>query len=80
MSRFASVVDSRTIVVETNGRASTVILAGVAIDPAEERLAAAYLRDLLRQTWVLVEHGDVYRSPDGLYINGEMQRHAWRAV
>jgi hypothetical protein len=28
---------------------------------------------------VYAEDGDVYRSPDGLYVNGELQRHAWRS-
>jgi hypothetical protein len=27
-----------------------------------------------------VEGGEVYRSPDGLYVNGEMVRHAWRTA
>jgi len=80
MAHVITVIDSRTVVVESNGSRSTVFLSGVAIDASEETAAAAFLHQLVDRTWVYVEGGNVYRSPDGLYVNGEMQRHAWRTV
>lgn len=79
MSRVVAVTDSRTIVVETKGVRSAVVLTGVGVLSEEEMQAATYLRRTLSNAWVYVENGDVYRSPDGLYINGEMLRHAWRS-
>lgn len=80
MARVVAVADSRTIVVDTAGKRSSVVLAGVAVEAVEEAPAAAFLRQLVEGTWLLIEEGNAYRSPDGLYVNGEMQRHAWRAV
>lgn len=78
MSRVIAVHDSRSITVDTNGRKEKVTLRGVEITPDHEAIAVEYLRGLIGRAWVLVEHGDVYRSPDGLFVNGEMRRHAWR--
>jgi hypothetical protein len=78
MSRVVAVTDSRTIVVETDGARSTVVLKGVVIAAEEETVAADFLRRLVGGSWVLVEQGDLYRSPDALYVNAEMIRHAWR--
>ena len=78
MSRVVGVQNSRTILVEFAGRRSVVVLNGVAVVAADEASAADFLRRLLAGAWVLVEGGEVYRSPDALYINGEMIRHAWR--
>jgi hypothetical protein len=78
MSRVVAVTDSRTIVVEADGARSSVVLKGVAIEPDEEKVAVDFLRRLVAGSWVLVERGDVYRSPDALYINAEMIRRAWR--
>ena len=80
MSRVVSVQDSRTILVEFAGRRSIVVLTGVAVVAADEASAADFLCRMLAGAWVLVEDGEVYRSPDALYINGEMIRHAWRAT
>jgi len=80
MSRVVGVQDSRTILVEFAGRRSVVVLNGVAVVAADEASAADFLRRLLAGAWVLVEGGEVYRSPDALYINGEMIRHAWRTA
>ncbi len=80
MSRVVAINDSRTIVVETNGVQSTIIMKGVDISPGEEILATEHLHKLLDRAWVYVEDGNVYRSPDGLYVNAELQRHAWRAA
>ena len=76
MTRVSGVIDSHTIAVS----GSFVVLRGVDIPASEEIAAMQYLRGLLTGAWVYVEDGDVYRSPDALYINGEMRRHAWRAI
>ena len=78
MSRVVAETDSRTIVVEAGGVRSPVVLKGVSIAAEEETLAVDYLRRLIAGSWVLVDDGDVYRSPDALYINAVMIRHAWR--
>lgn len=75
MARVGRVIDSRTIVLDGG---ATVTLRGVDIPPADEALAADYLRALLGNSWVLVEDGDVYRSPDALYVNGQLITHAYR--
>src|SRR6184192_2567433 len=77
MVRVARVTDSRTVVLD-GGR--TVTLRGVDIPPADEAMAADYLRSLLGNSWVLVEDGDVYRSPDALYVNGQLITHAYRGA
>jgi hypothetical protein len=79
MSRVVAVTDSRTIVVEVDGVRSPVALSGVAVAASEETAAVDFLRRIVTGAWVLVENGDIYRSPDGLYVNGEMIRRAWRA-
>jgi hypothetical protein len=79
MSRVVAVIDSRTIVVEVDRARSSVVLDGFVVAADEEMAAVDFLRRLVGGAWVLVEHGDVYRSPDGLYVNGEMNRRAWRA-
>ncbi len=76
MTRVIGVIDSHTIAIA----GSKVVLRGVDIPASEEIAATQYLRGLLTGAWVYVEDGDVYRSPDALYVNGEMQRHAWRTV
>jgi len=78
MVRVARVIDSRTIVLDGG---NTVTLRGVDIPPADEAMAAEYLRSLLGNSWVLVENcGDVYRSPDALYVNGKLITHAYRGA
>jgi hypothetical protein len=82
MVRVVSVRDARTIVVDNRGVAAVVALAQVVVPPAEEAAAAAYLRDTLTGAWVMVEtdaHGQsyVYRSPDAMFINGELSRRAY---
>lgn len=77
MARAVGVIDSHTITVEVDGRRSSVALSGVSVSPAEEAAAIEYLHRLVDGAWVYVEDGNVYRSPDGLFVNGEMQRHAW---
>lgn len=81
MVRVIEVVDGRTIVVDDNGRHTTITLGGVAFAGEESAEAAAYLRRLVLRQWVLVEPGGfVYRSPDALLVNGDMSRHPWRGV
>jgi hypothetical protein len=75
MVRVARVIDSRTIVLDGG---ATVTLRGVDIPPDDEALAAAWLRSTLGNSWVLVENGDVYRSPDALYVNGQLITHVYR--
>jgi hypothetical protein len=78
MVRVGRVIDSRTIVLDGG---ATVTLRGVDIAPADEAMAADYLRSILTNAWVLVENGgDVYRSPDALYVNGQMIMHAYRSA
>ena len=78
MSRVIGVRDSRTIVVDTKGAIATVVLKNVSIAADEEDAAAEYLRRMISNQWVLVDGGDVYRSPDALFINADMNRHPWR--
>ena len=77
MARVVNVIDSHTISVEVDGRRNSVALTGVAMSPGEEAAAVEHLHRLVDGAWVYVEDGNVYRSPDGLFVNGEMQRHAW---
>lgn len=82
MVRVVDVKDCRTIVVNHTGVATTVRLAQIVVPPDEESAATEYLRNTLVSSWVLVEtdvRGEsyVYRSPDGLFVNGELARRAW---
>lgn len=79
MVRVVGVPDARTLVVDDAGRRSTIQLAGIVLSDDDAAPATQYLRNLTFGQWVLVDGGAfVYRSPDGLYVNGEMLRHAWR--
>ena len=80
MFRVVTVRDSRTIVVAgADGVQRPVVLRGVEVPRELEADAVAHLRRIVERTWVLVENGgDVYRSPDVLFVNGEMMRRAWR--
>ena len=80
MSRVVEVRDSRTIVIQTNDVVSVVTLRDVNVFPPEEARAVAYLRKTLANRWVYVENGDVYRSPDALFINKAMKQRAWIGV
>jgi hypothetical protein len=72
MVRFSKVIDSRTIVVERDGGTKVVHLANVAIPAADEQAARDYLTDKLTGSYLYVENGNVYRSPDALFINREL--------
>jgi hypothetical protein len=72
MARFSKVIDSHTIVVERIGGSEIVHLANVAIPAADEQAARDYLAEKLTGSYVYVEDGNVYRSPDALFINREL--------
>jgi hypothetical protein len=74
MLRVAAVPSSNTIV--TDGGA-VITLRGVVVPAAEEAVARDYLAGLLAGRWITVDGGDVFRSPDALFVNGEMARRAW---
>lgn len=81
MARVAGVVDSRTVILETNGIGKEAKLARVTVSPNDETLARDYLRRTIGSAWVLVEPAPdgvfLYRSPDSLFVNGEMARGAY---
>lgn len=77
MSRVQEVRNSRTLVVQTAGVTTVVELRNVKVRPEDEEAAADYLRRIVGDRWVLVENGDVYRSPDGLFVNDALRRRAW---
>lgn len=87
MVRVIDVTDSRTIVVDRSGLATRVVLAGVVVPPGDESAAIEFLRKTIGSSWVLVEpdpeQGEpfayVYRSPDALFVNGEIARRAYLA-
>jgi hypothetical protein len=72
MARFARVIDSRTIVVERIGGTEVVHLANVDIPAQDEQIVRDYLTEKLTGSYVYIENGNVYRSPDALFINREL--------
>jgi hypothetical protein len=79
MARFSKVIDSRTIVVERADGPEVVHLVNVAVPAKDEQVARAYLTEKLTGTYVYVESGNVYRSPDALFINRELAYGAYSA-
>lgn len=79
MARFARVIDSRTIVVERTGATEVVHLSNVDVPANDERAAREYLEKTLTSAFVYVENGEVYRSPDALFINRELAYRAYAA-
>lgn len=81
MLRVIGVTNAQTIVVDRNGVAAAIRLAGINLNPVDEPAAVDFLRAKVVGSWVLIESaGDasyVYRSPDGLFVNGEISRAAW---
>ncbi|MEO8036560.1 MAG: hypothetical protein ABI837_19135 [Acidobacteriota bacterium] len=78
LQRIVRIADARTVIVEHEQMQSAVSLAGIETLAADDAAAIEYLQKLVG-SWVLVErHGDgtadVYRSPDSLFINGEVKR------
>ncbi|MEA2413729.1 MAG: hypothetical protein QOI58_386 [Thermoanaerobaculia bacterium] len=79
MARFSKVIDSRTIVVERIDGTEVVHLTNVAIPAEDEQAARDYLTEKLTGSFVYVENGNVYRSPDALFINRELAYGAYSA-
>ncbi len=78
MARFVRVTDSRTIVVARVGGPEEVVhLANVEVPAADEIAARAFIQQSLAGTFVYVENGNVYRSPDALFINRELAYRAY---
>lgn len=85
MARVVEIIDSHTVLTDEHGVRSSVHLSGVVVPEAEESAAAELLGRITASGWVLIERdaarpGEafLYRSPDGLSINGEMIRAAYR--
>lgn len=79
MLRVVGVTSAHTIVVDRNGIAAELHLAGVTINPNDEAAAIDFLRSKLVGSWVLVETDAaggsyVYRSPDSLFVNGALSQ------
>ncbi|MEA2162341.1 MAG: hypothetical protein QOK37_468 [Thermoanaerobaculia bacterium] len=73
MARFVRVTDSRTIVVDhIGGREEVVHLANVSVPSEDETAAREFIQQQLAGTFVYVENGNVYRSPDAMFINREL--------
>lgn len=79
MARFVRVIDSRTIVVQRTDAAEVVHLSNVNVPANDELAAREYIEEKLTGTFVYVENGEVYRSPDALFINRELAYRAYAA-
>jgi hypothetical protein len=82
MVRITGVKDARTLLVDRGGLPGVVRLAGVLIPPGDDAAAIEFLHDKLLMRFAMVEtdaRGEsyVYRSPDSLFINGELSRRAY---
>lgn len=82
MVRVIDVKDARTLIVDRAGVAVEVKLGDVVIPAGEETAAIAFLRTKVVERYVMLEsnaRGEayVYRSPDALFINGELLRRAY---
>ena len=73
MQRLVRVADAMTVVVERDGLQTAVALADVDVPAARRAETIAYLETMVG-AWVLVENGNVYRSPDGAFLNAEVRR------
>jgi len=79
MARFSKVIDSRTIVVERIDGAEVVHMTNVEVPAEDEQAARDYIEEKLTGSYVLVENGKVYRSPDALFVNRELAFGAYGA-
>ncbi len=79
MARFVKAIDSHTIVVERVDATEVVHLTNVDIPAQDEQAAREYIQTMLEGTYVYVENGKVYRSPDALFINRELAFGAYAA-
>lgn len=72
MLRVVRIAGPSTIIVERDGVPSEVRLSGIEVTDPQKSLA--YLTWTVGSSWVLVEDGRVYRSPDALLINDDLVR------
>jgi len=77
MVRFVRAVDGQTIVIDRDGTQVAVPLAGVDVQPEDQAAARAFLEHELTARWLFVENGNVYRSPDTLFVNRAMQQRGY---
>lgn len=82
MVHVIGVRDSHTIVIDKHGVTAEIKLAQVLVAPADEANAVAWLRESIVNSWVMIEtdaqgNSWVYRSPDALFVNGELSRRAY---
>ena len=77
MVRFVRAVDGQTIVIDRDGTQVAVTLTGVSVQPEDQAAARAFLEHELAERWLLVENGNVWRSPDTLFVNGAMQQRGY---
>ena len=82
MVRVTGVKDAKTLIVDRAGVAGEVKLGDVVIPPGEETAAIEFLRTKVVERYVMIEanasgEAYVYRSPDALFINGELLRRAY---
>jgi hypothetical protein len=72
MVRVVRIAGPSTIIVERDGVPSEVRLSGIEVTDPQKSLA--YLTWAVGSSWVMVEDGRVYRSPDALLINDDLVR------
>ncbi len=72
MYRVIAVDAAPTLVVDLGGVRSNVQLSGIEI--TDRRGAVAFLSWSLKSSWVMIEAGQVYRSPDAMHVNAELVR------
>lgn len=77
MVRYVRAVDGQTIVIDRNGTQVVVALAGVSVQPEDQVAARAFLDHELTGYWLMVEGGNVYRSPDVFFVNRAMQQRGY---
>jgi hypothetical protein len=82
MARVIAIRDSRTVTIDRRGVAADIRLAGVLVAPAHAAEAVAWMNSVLTGSWVMIEtdaagEAYLYRSPDALFINGELARGAY---
>jgi hypothetical protein len=72
MARVIRIAGPATIIVEHDGVPSEVRLSGIEVTDPQKSFA--YLTWTILSSWVMVEDGRVYRSPDALLINDDLVR------
>jgi len=77
MVRFVRAVDGQTIVIDRDGTQVAVTLAEVNVQPEDQAAARLFLEHELTGRWLFVENGNVYRSPDTLFVNRAMQQRGY---